>query len=541
MGMNADGCAQLGSGAAPASSATPIIIPVGSSRNTFSRTFRVDLSKHPGTQHITWDFGDDSVAAYLPTASGQQVSHTFARSGTFFIKVYLFGAPDYVNNLPAQLIGAGELPVDVLGPNLPPIAEIVIQDIVSDGSPVSGGRRFRATGSRDPDGFIQSFVWDFGDGNGGEGEIVEHTYTTSGRFVVLLTVTDDRGAIATATRTVLINLLPTAEFSFEIFGNNQLSVRFDAGASTDPDGLITQYRWNFGDGSPNAFGVVVTHTYAVPGTYPVQLTTTDDLGQSRSATQQVQVSGIEPFVRSASPDIGEIGTSALEITLDGENFEMGATVLLRQNGKTIDATSVSLINVNTLRATFNLVGADAGLYDVVVDNPLGGIATLTGGFRVVTTNLVRLTTTLGDMVFQLVDDAPITTSNFLQYVQDRFYDGTIFHRVVPDFVVQGGGFLPGNIQPSGIRPPIQNEFSPLRSNIRGTVAMAKLGGNPDSATSQFFVNLADNSANLDNQNGGFTVFANVIIGMDVADAIAAVPLQGEQPITDVVVISARRE
>lgn len=148
---------------------------------------------------------------------------------------------------------------------------------------------------------------------------------------------------------------------------------------------------------------------------------------------------------------------------------------------------------------------------------------------------------MGDMVFELVSTAPITTANFLQYVEDKFYDGTIIHRVVPNFVIQGGGFLPGMIQPPGIRGPIQNEFDPRRSNVRGTVAMAKLGSDPNSATSQWFVNLADNSSNLDTQNGGFTVFANVVEGMDVVDAIAAVPLNNDVPVTDVIVNTARRE
>lgn len=87
-----------------------------------------------------------------------------------------------------------------------------------------------------------------------------------------------------------------------------------------------------------------------------------------------------------------------------------------------------------------------------------------------------------------------------------------------------------------------NEFSPTRSNVRATVAMAKVGGNPDSATSQFFVNLADNSANLDNQNGGFTVFATVVEGMDVVDTIAAVAVNGNDvPLEDVLLIRAERE
>jgi peptidyl-prolyl cis-trans isomerase A (cyclophilin A) len=143
----------------------------------------------------------------------------------------------------------------------------------------------------------------------------------------------------------------------------------------------------------------------------------------------------------------------------------------------------------------------------------------------------------------LLEATPVTSLNFLQYVEDGFYDGTIFHRVVPDFVVQGGGFLPGPdmLEPDGLRDPIVNEFSPDRSNVRGTVAMAKVGGDPDSATSQFFFNLADNSANLDNQNGGFTVFATVAEGQDVVDAMAEVELDGESPVDDIVISMAKIE
>jgi cyclophilin family peptidyl-prolyl cis-trans isomerase len=89
-------------------------------------------------------------------------------------------------------------------------------------------------------------------------------------------------------------------------------------------------------------------------------------------------------------------------------------------------------------------------------------------------------------------------------------------------VVQGGGFLSGLVKKAGVRAPIVNEFSPDRSNVAGTVAMAKLGDDPDSATSQFFFNLADNSENLDNQNGGFTVFARVIEGMNVVNDMGQV-------------------
>jgi len=133
---------------------------------------------------------------------------------------------------------------------------------------------------------------------------------------------------------------------------------------------------------------------------------------------------------------------------------------------------------------------------------------------------VKLETSMGDIVIELNEEAaPVTVENFLRYVEEDFYDGTIFHRVIPKFMIQGGG-VTADMKDKETHPSIVNEFR--LSNLRGTVAMAKLGGNPNSATSQFFINLVDNSRNLDRANGGFTVFAKVIEGMDVVDSIAAV-------------------
>lgn len=137
-----------------------------------------------------------------------------------------------------------------------------------------------------------------------------------------------------------------------------------------------------------------------------------------------------------------------------------------------------------------------------------------------TATKVILETNQGNIVIEMMDkNAPMTVKNFVQYVNDRFYDGVIFHRVIPGFMIQTGGFTE-MMEQKQTRKPVINEFD--LSNVRGTVAMAKVGGDPDSATSQFFVNLADNSRNLDNQNGGFTVFGKVVQGMDVVDKIAAI-------------------
>lgn len=123
--------------------------------------------------------------------------------------------------------------------------------------------------------------------------------------------------------------------------------------------------------------------------------------------------------------------------------------------------------------------------------------------------------------------APITVENFLRYVNGGHYDNTIIHRSMDAFVVQGGGFTPvvqqgtvTSLDPIVNFGPIQNEFSPTRSNVAGTIAMAKVAGDPNSATNQWFFNVGDNSANLDSQNGGFTVFGRVLgNGMELINAI----------------------
>jgi peptidyl-prolyl cis-trans isomerase A (cyclophilin A) len=138
--------------------------------------------------------------------------------------------------------------------------------------------------------------------------------------------------------------------------------------------------------------------------------------------------------------------------------------------------------------------------------------------------VVEIRTNVGNIQVNLFDQTtPETVENFLEYVNSGAYSNNVVHRSVPDFVVQMGGFqyngdFPADAIPTG--PSVVNE--PELSNVRGTLAMAKFSNAPNSATSQFFVNVEDNSANLDTNNGGFTVFGQVIgDGMDVVDAINA--------------------
>jgi cyclophilin family peptidyl-prolyl cis-trans isomerase len=147
---------------------------------------------------------------------------------------------------------------------------------------------------------------------------------------------------------------------------------------------------------------------------------------------------------------------------------------------------------------------------------------------------VKLETTMGDIVIELDKKAaPVTVKNFLTYVEEGFYDGTIFHRVIPNFMIQGGGFTP-DMTRKKTHPPIINEANNGLKNNRGTIAMARLP-QPDSATSQFFINHKDNP-NLnyvDARNPGYAVFGKVVEGMETVDKIAAVKTTRKGPYSDV--------
>jgi cyclophilin family peptidyl-prolyl cis-trans isomerase len=161
--------------------------------------------------------------------------------------------------------------------------------------------------------------------------------------------------------------------------------------------------------------------------------------------------------------------------------------------------------------------------------------------------MIRMTTNQGSIDIELFEkEAPATTANFLQYVKDGFFDGLIFHRVIPGFMVQGGGFAPGMKQ-KPTRATIQNEADNGLKNKRGTLAMARTS-DPHSASAQFFINVVDNSF-LDftakNDRGwGYAVFGRVAAGMEVMDKIVKTPTanvggHGDVPVQDVVIQSCR--
>ena len=151
--------------------------------------------------------------------------------------------------------------------------------------------------------------------------------------------------------------------------------------------------------------------------------------------------------------------------------------------------------------------------------------------------VVVMQTNHGNITIELLQsDAPVSVENFLAYVNDGFYENTVFHRVIQQFMIQGGG-MTADLTPKPTRPPIENEARNGVTNERGTVAMARTNI-VDSATAQFFINTANNARSLDHKSldppgYGYAVFGRVTEGMDVVDSIAAVETQNQGPYNDV--------
>jgi len=179
---------------------------------------------------------------------------------------------------------------------------------------------------------------------------------------------------------------------------------------------------------------------------------------------------------------------------------------------------------------------------------LGAFVALSGGQASAANPKVLLKTSKGDITIELDEaKAPISVKNFLSYVDDKFYNGTIFHRVIKGFMIQGGGYTPDFAEKSS-KPPIKNEASNGLKNTRGTIAMARTN-EINSATCQFFINHVDNAfldhVPSDPGRYGYAVFAKVIAGLDVVDAIANSPTgtihgMGDVPRQTITIISIER-
>lgn len=188
-------------------------------------------------------------------------------------------------------------------------------------------------------------------------------------------------------------------------------------------------------------------------------------------------------------------------------------------------------NIALLTATLALFGCNDGGNATATPISTSGTNTSTGS-----TIRVSMKTSMGDMELELYPDkAPVTVANFMQYANSGFYNNLIFHRVVKDYVIQGGG-ISATGQTPATRAPIKLEVGNGLSNLRGSIAMARTLG-LDSATSQFFINTNDN-VKLDSQSGGYAVFGKVVSGLSVVDQINLIPTDSsDQPLTQVVIKS----
>jgi peptidyl-prolyl cis-trans isomerase A (cyclophilin A) len=163
------------------------------------------------------------------------------------------------------------------------------------------------------------------------------------------------------------------------------------------------------------------------------------------------------------------------------------------------------------------------------------------------TTKVVMTTNMGNVTILLFEkESPVSVKNFLAYVDSGFYGGLTFHRVIPGFMAQGGGFMKNLAKRNPILAPIKNESDNNMKNDRGTLAMARTS-DPHSATSQFFINVVDNSMlNISSQGWGYAVFGKVIEGMDVVDKIVAVKTETKNgmkdvPVEPVIIVSIKRK
>ncbi|MBA8792666.1 PKD repeat protein [Friedmanniella endophytica] len=267
--------------ASPAGQPAPNQPPTAAFSQTCSQgacSFDASASTDPdGTvASYAWDFGDQS------TGTGAKPSHTYTASGTYTVKLTVTDDQGATDTETAQVT------VTVPAPNQAPTAAFT-------SSTQNLAATFDGTGSSDPDGTVASYAWDFGDQSTGTGAKPSHTYTAAGTYTVKLTVTDDQGATDSVTHTVTVsaaNQPPTASFTATTTG---LSVAVDASASSDPDGTVAGYAWDFGDNGTDT-GKTTSHTYAAAGTYTVKLTVTDNQGATTTVSKSVTVAAASPVI-----------------------------------------------------------------------------------------------------------------------------------------------------------------------------------------------------------------------------------------------------
>ena len=356
-----------------------------------------------------WDFGDGS------SGSGVSPSHTYGAAGTYSVKLTVTdngGATDSVTH---------QVSVTAPPANQPPTAAFTssVNQLTAS---------FDGSGSSDSDGSVASYAWDFGDGSSGSGVSPSHTYGAAGTYSVKLTVTDNGGATDSVTHQVSVtappaNQPPTAAFTSSV---NQLTASFDGSGSSDSDGSVASYAWDFGDGSSGS-GVSPSHTYGAAGTYSVKLTVTDNGGATDSVTHQVSVTAptgqlvaADEFDRTVQNGWGTAATGGDWTRSGGHAYD--EQVAGGQGSMTMAApgrtTSMYLNSVSTQdeTGTVDLSLADAptggGVYAYVVLRQGAN-----GSYRV----RVRLQQDLTELQLTRVSDGSQTT------LKTVFLSGLVYH------------------------------------------------------------------------------------------------------------------
>jgi len=306
---------------------------------------------------------------------------------------------------------------------------------------------------------------------------------------------------------------------------------FDTSGTGDADGSIVSRGWTYGDGQS---GSIDNHVYISAGAYTATYTVTDNSGATVSTTVAVTVlAPNRPPTAAATwtgPAVAQVATSFDTTASTDTDGTIAARSWAYGDGQTGTADSHVYASAGTYTATYSVTddrGASASKAVTVTVVKCSAAGTRAATLSPFTSVCVQ--TSLGEMVFEVFPNWPgaeHTVANFLRYVDDGFYTGTLFHRVVPDFVIQGGGYLPGVTVKPATYAPIALQSNNRLQNKQYTLAMARTDV-ADSATSQFFVNLVDNPA-LDynpavGAPNGYAVFGQVISGQGVLATIAAVP------------------